>query len=307
MSRSRHIGAGLACLALSLIGGCFSGDDFSACTEVGQCGLDGDGLALMCLDGACVRPPVEGRETVTLSGPLGSQHTHTERLVRIEAVTLNESVLRVDADAIVVAAQIRGDGAGLSGGDGGAGGGSSGGGAGAAGSQGLPSRSETAGGGLGGHGGADEGDGGGAGAGGRHPADEPCQVAFDRVEPGSGGGGGGGGGGAGGCSGADGGRGGAAIVLRARRFIEIQAPLQATGQPGDAARIVDCAGAGGAGGGGSGGVIYLEAPVILFSDGARLDVRGAEDAGGGLVTVYGAIEGAFPGVHGAKEAGVCLR
>ncbi len=304
---SRTIRRLTACLALSLIGGCFSGDDFSACTEIGQCGLDGAGLALMCLDGACVRPPVDGRETVTLTGSLGSQHTHTERLVRIEAVTLNESVLRVDADAIVVADQIRGDGAGLPGGDGGAGGGSSGDGAAVDGAQGLPSRSETAGGGLGGVAGADEGDGGGAGAGGRHPVDEPCRLAFEMVEPGSGGGGGGGGGGPAGCSGADGGRGGAAIVLRARRFIEIQAPLKAAGQPGEGARIVDCAGAGGAGGGGSGGVIYLEAPVILFSDGARLDVRGADDAGGGLVTVYGAIEGAFPGVHGAKEAGVCLR
>lgn len=292
-------------LALSALGGCFSADDFSPCTEAGQCGVDGEGLALMCLDGQCVRPSIEGREVVTLSGALGSLHAHAGRAVIIEAVDLNESVLRVDAESIVVEGPIRGSGHGLPGGDGGIGGQDA---PGADGAQGQPSRSETAGGGLGGVGGQDGP--GAAGSGGRHPVEEPCRITFDIAQPGSGGGGGGGARGMGdavGCDGGPGGKGGAAIVLRASRFIEIRAPLEAAGQLGGDAPAESCADPGGAGGGGSGGLIYLEAPVILFSDGSRLDVRGADGAGGGLVTVYGAIEGSFPGVHGAIESGVCLR
>ncbi|MCA9540445.1 MAG: hypothetical protein KC620_16210, partial [Myxococcales bacterium] len=65
-------------------------------------------------------------------------------------------------------------------------------------------------------------------------------------------------------------------------------------------------GDGGRGGGGSGGMIYLEAPRIVLSADAELDVSGSEGASnGGLIGVRGLIEGAALAPGGVAEGLFC--
>lgn len=294
------------------LGGCFSADDFSQCIEPGQCGVDGDGRALVCVSGACrLPPPVDETSAVILSGELGNLHSHPDRVVIIDEVVVSEASFRVEADVIIVRGPIRGTGVGLSGGRGGASGvvGSPG----EGGAQGQPARDAVAAGGVGGEGGVVDGD-GAAGASGLYPVDEPCRIDFDFAQPGSGGGGGGGGGGGtgdGACRGSRGGAGGAggaAIMLRAERRLEVRGALLAAGVAGQDAEAAVCAnaGVGAPGGGGSGGLVYLHAPSILFGAQAVLDVSGG-DAAGGLVTIFGEVDGRFPLIEGASGRQICSR
>lgn len=300
----------LGLVAAVLVGvACFSADDFSDCVAPGQCGLGSDGRGRLCVDGACVAPPPvpDPGDAPVLAGPLADLHPYPEQTVIIDAVEVQQS-LRVSAEVIIVQGPIDGAGRGLPGGDGGGGGrvGEDG----DPGARGQPAREGAETGGPGGDEGGDGGD-GQRGGGGNYPAAEPCRISFDFAQPGSGGGGGGGGSGVGaacrGSRGGVGGAGGAAIMLQATRLIEIRAPLIARGAPGDSPEdaVCDQTAVGGSGGGGSGGLVYLEAPTILFGEGAAIDVSGVDGGGPGLVTLYGTVEGRFPGVEGASGGRVC--
>lgn len=308
---SRWPAPGVLLVAL-LVGGCFSADDFSTCVEAGQCGLDADGRARMCVAGACTTPPaVDPASAFDLPAAAGALYSRPDEVVVIDGVDVSESNLRVEADVIIVRGPIRGVGAGLEGGVAGMGG--EAGADGRAGGRGQPAREEVVGGGHGGDGGLAGAGSGMPGEGGQYAHSEPCRIDFDFAQPGSGGGGGGGGGGGTcrGLNGGVGGAGGAAIMLKARRYIEIDGEIIAGGAPGGDAEQMPCdggeSGAGSPGGGGSGGLIYLHAPTILFSDDAALDVRGAGGAGGGLVTIFGDVEGRFPEVLGASGDRICRR
>ena len=64
------------------------------------------------------------------------------------------------------------------------------------------------------------------------------------------------------------------------------------GGPGTAGGPGADAGAGGPGGGGSGGMVLLQAPSLEFAPNTAIDVTGAGAAGGGLVALYGRLQGA---------------
>lgn len=297
-------------LAASLVAGCFSADDFSDCTGPGQCGLDANGRGMICAGGGCVSPAVDADDPAAevLEGEKGDLHPLEGRTVVIRAVDLNSQRLRVEADVIIIDGPINGQGRGYSGGE--AGDGAAIGSLGEPGARGKPDREGVEGGGEGGEGGASSGANGENGQPGVYQQRAPCRVDFSTDLAGSGGGGGGGaaGGACLGSGGGMGGNGGGAILLRATRFIEVRGTIDARGAPGAAAGGANCpdGAVGGIGGGGSGGLIYLEAPTILFSEGARLDVSGADDAGGGLVTLFGAIEGLYAPPIGVGPEAVCL-
>lgn len=297
-------------LVAALAAGCFSGDDFSDCTGPGQCGVDGNGRGMLCSSGVCVTPAVsaDDPDAIRLSGPRDALQPHPDRTVVIDAIELSSQFLKVDADVIIIQGSIDGQGRGFKGGAPGSGGaiGSNG----TDGEIGAPNRENRVDAGEGGDGGIANGGDGAPGMPGTFAETEPCRIAFTTTQAGSSGGGGGGAAG-GACLGSDGGEGGAgggAILLRASRFIEVRGTIDARGADGEPGASANCpdGAVGGAGGGGSGGLIYLEAPTVLFGEGARLDVSGGDGATGGLVTIFGVIEGRYVEPIGVGPSSVCL-
>ena len=160
---------------------------------------------------------------------------------------------------------------------------------------------------------------------------DPCApLSLSALPMGSGGGGGGGGRGGGtalvslgGGGGGVGYAGAGALVLRATQYIEIRSVLSAVGRTGGeppacttcsmgdggegasetvgGARGDECAG--GAGGGGAGGLIYIEAPLVIFGRNAFIEVGGSLGAAnGGHVIIRGEVEG-MPNI-GALDGGL---
>lgn len=318
---------GLVALALSaLAGGCFSAADFSPCTGPGECGLDADGRGRICVDGECIAPGLEtGDDPVVLAGTYADLQSYPDQTVIIRAVRLGGPVLRVEADAIVIEGPIDGFAAGYVGGEGGQYGavGSPG----ESGAMGEPRREGS--GGPGGAGGPSRWADGAPGGGGVLSA--ACGEAIDFSFLLSGSGGGGGGGGAGGnicrgTSGGMGGRGGGALLLKARRFIEVRGTIVMGGEPGATPDLLPCeddredgpGGKGGVGGSGSGGLIYFEAPTVVFSEGTSIDAAGGRpgstdqggdpggsQGGGGLVAIAGTVEGLFTAPLGVEPHRIC--
>jgi len=151
---------------------------------------------------------------------------------------------------------------------------------------------------------------------------DPCgPIDLNQAPLGGGGGGGGGGRGGsanenmiGGGGGGAGGAGGGAVLLIATDFIEIRGEIHARGlaggrppacsncldgNGGDGAGLLiedtllfdpECGG--GNGGGGSGGLVYLQAPKIIFGRDAKINVSGFQNTAnaGGHVILRGEIE-----------------
>lgn len=316
-------------LLISLLGGvlltgCFSTADFDTCTGAGQCGLDAEGRGLVCRAGECVRPGDDDGDLIT--GALEQSSNRAGQTVRLADVTLQSPVVRLEAEVIIIDGAIDGAGAGERGGNGGD--------FGALGSDlgrdGEPGHPRGEGASRGGEG----GDGGRACQSDGAPGLDglltlPCDATrtFDLNVAGRGGGGGGGGSGTALCRGSSGGRGGdggAALMLKATRYIEIRGAIDVRGTGGRAPEAFECMpddpdalacpdapeadpaeiGDGGPGGGGSGGHVYLEAPTIVFSRGAAIDISGGGGGGVGAVTLVGAIEGRFERPAG-RDAELC--
>jgi hypothetical protein len=119
-----------------------------------------------------------------------------------------------------------------------------------------------------------------------------------------------------------GGRGGGALLLKARRFIEVRGTIVMGGEAGEVPALLPCeddredgpGGKGGVGGSGSGGLIYFEAPTVVFSEGTSIDAaggsseggdQGGDQGGGGLVAIAGTIEGLFTAPLGVEPQRVC--
>ncbi|MCA9539666.1 MAG: hypothetical protein KC620_12305, partial [Myxococcales bacterium] len=112
----------LALSALVFLGGCFSGDDFSDCSESAQCGFDRRGRARVCRGGECVfldpgpiSLPYRGNQTPEILAP--------GQAVLIEDVRSLGQSLRVEADIVIISGHVDLDGRGGLGGGGGGGGG----------------------------------------------------------------------------------------------------------------------------------------------------------------------------------------
>ncbi|MCB9526930.1 MAG: hypothetical protein H6701_00780 [Myxococcales bacterium] len=116
-----------------------------------------------------------------------------------------------------------------------------------------------------------------------------------------------------GTTGGFGGAGGGALLLRAKRFIEVRGAIDVRGEAGLPAEVLACGGdrvdsaggEGGEGGSGSGGLVYFEAPTVVFSEGAVIDLTGGGLAGSGLVAIAGTVEGLFPAPKGATPDRIC--
>ncbi len=59
------------------------------------------------------------------------------------------------------------------------------------------------------------------------------------------------------------------------------------------------------GGAGSGGLVRLEAPILAFGSGARIDVSGGGDGNGGLVRFSGE-ESGMPDIVGVADGAFCM-